>query len=35
VPEGYGRNYRRLVEVKAKHDPKSLFRLHANIEPRG
>jgi FAD binding domain/Berberine and berberine like len=33
--EGYGRNYQRLVEVKTKHDPKNLFRLNANIEPRG
>jgi Berberine and berberine like len=23
------------VEVKTKHDPKNLFRLNANIEPRG
>jgi hypothetical protein len=35
VHEGYGRNYRRLVEVMTKHDPKNLFRLNANIESRG
>jgi FAD/FMN-containing dehydrogenase len=33
--EGYGRNYERLVEVKTKYDPANLFRLNANVEPRG
>jgi FAD/FMN-containing dehydrogenase len=33
--EGYGQNYERLVDVKTKYDPTNLFRLNANIEPKG
>jgi len=33
VSESYGKNYRRLVELKNKYDPTNLFRLNANIEP--
>jgi FAD/FMN-containing dehydrogenase len=35
VREGYGENYDRLGEVKAKYDPENLFRLNANVEPGG
>jgi hypothetical protein len=33
VPATYGRNYRRLVEVKRRHDPDNLFRLNQNVDP--
>ena len=31
----YGDNYPKLVQVKNKYDPDNLFRMNANIRPRG
>ena len=31
----YGPNFERLVDIKTKYDPMNLFRLNANIPPRG
>jgi FAD/FMN-containing dehydrogenase len=31
VPSAYGRNYQRLVALKAKYDPSNLFRLNQNL----
>jgi FAD/FMN-containing dehydrogenase len=35
VREAYGGNYDRLLSLKRKYDPTNLFRLNANIDPRG
>lgn len=31
--KGYGVNFERLAEVKARYDPQNLFRLNPNVEP--
>jgi hypothetical protein len=33
VQATYGENYERLASVKAKYDPKNLFRVNQNILP--
>jgi FAD/FMN-containing dehydrogenase len=33
VRQGYGDNYKRLIEVKSTYDPDNLFHLNHNIEP--
>jgi FAD/FMN-containing dehydrogenase len=34
IHAAYGKNYRRLVEVKTKWDPENIFRMNKNIAPR-
>ena len=34
VKTAYGRNFKRLVEVKQKYDPDNFFRLNQNINPQ-
>ena len=33
VRAGYGANYERLAQLKAKYDPENLFRMNLNIAP--
>jgi FAD/FMN-containing dehydrogenase len=33
VPAAYGRNYRRLLEIKTKYDPNNFFHMNQNILP--
>jgi FAD/FMN-containing dehydrogenase len=33
VKAGYGTNYERLAQLKAKYDPTNLFRMNLNITP--
>ena len=33
VQATYGPNYKRLASIKAKYDPKNLFRVNQNIQP--
>jgi FAD/FMN-containing dehydrogenase len=33
VQATYGENYARLASIKAKYDPKNLFRVNQNIKP--
>jgi FAD/FMN-containing dehydrogenase len=33
VQASYGENYQRLASIKAKYDPKNLFRVNQNIKP--
>jgi FAD/FMN-containing dehydrogenase len=33
VKTTYGQNYKRLVDLKNKYDPKNLLSLNANVKP--
>ena len=33
VANAFGPNHERLAAIKAKYDPKNLFRLNQNIKP--
>lgn len=33
IAEAYGENYERLARIKAKYDPRNLFRCNQNIRP--
>jgi len=35
VRASYGENYEKLVALKDKYDPTNMFRLNANIKPKG